>query len=426
MNERLLQYIWQFQYFNKEQLQTNCQQPLVILAPGILNTNQGPDFLQAKIQMGNTVWAGSVELHIKTSDWFKHGHQNDRHYNQVVLHVVWQHDIDTNNTVKQLNNIPVLELCNVVPKILLTRYENLLCQQGFIACENSIIQVKNIVWQSWKERLLAERLTRKADKILQHLESTMFFWEEVFWCNLAANFGLKVNSEAFEAVAKSLSINMLAKHRNQIHQLEALMLGQAGLLNNVHEDKYGMLLQKEYTFLKQKYNLQAIHAPVYFLRMRPANFPTIRLAQLAMLVHQSVHLFSIIKEETELRKLATLFTVTPNDYWLYHYRFGEATPYKEKHLGKTMFDSIVINTICPILFAYGIYHNDESIKTKAVSWLLQTKAEANHVVSSYKELGVVSKNAADTQALLELKTMYCTPKKCLDCSVGNSILKSAV
>ncbi len=421
MNERLLQYIWQFQYFNKEQLQTTCQQPLVILFPGILNTNQGPDFSQAKIQIGNTVWAGSVELHIKTSDWFKHGHQNDQHYNQVVLHVVWQHD--TNDANKQINNIPVLELCNVVPKILLTRYENLLNQQGFIACENSITQLRDIVWQGWKERLLAERLTRKSSKILQHLESTQFFWEEVFWWHLAANFGLKVNSEAFEAIAKSLSINMLAKHRNQIHQLEALMLGQAGLLKDVHDDKYGTLLQKEYAFLKQKYNLQPIHAPVYFLRMRPANFPTIRLAQLAMLVHQSVHLFSTIKEAEELEKLEKLFAISPNDYWLYHYNFGEATAYKEKHLGKTMFDSIVINTICPILFAYGIYHNDENIKNKAVNWLLQTKAENNYVVSGFKQLGIASKNAADTQALLELKTMYCSHKKCLDCSVGNSILK---
>lgn len=425
MNERLLQYIWRLQYFNKQELQTSCRQPLSILFPGLLNTDQGPDFSQARIRIGTTTWVGAIELHIKTSDWLKHGHEKDTHYNQVVLHVVWQDDGHTITAHNQVAGIPVLELCGVVPKLLLKRYEQLLQQQGFIACENSIKLVKDIVWQNWKERLLIERLTRKAERILKHLSDTQQFWEAVFWWQLAAGFGLKVNAEAFEAVAKSLPVPILARHRNQIHQLEALLLGQAGLLNGSGADTYELLLQQEYRFLKKKYRLQPIHAPVYFMRMRPANFPTIRLAQLAMLIHQSVHLFATIKETESLQQVADLFSVTPNDYWLYHYRFNDKGVYKQKQLGKTMFHSIVINTICPLLFAYGVYYQDDALKTRAVNWLVQTKAENNHVITGYRQKGIRASQAADSQALLELYSQYCVPKKCLDCAVGSSILKSS-
>jgi hypothetical protein len=257
MNERLLQYIWQFQYFNKHQLQTTDQELLTVFSPGILNTDQGPDFLQAKIQIGNTTWVGSVELHVKTSDWMKHGHQADKNYQQVILHVVWQDDSEG----KHIDNHPVLELCRLVPKVLLSRYEQLLQQTGFIPCENGISLVKELVWESWK--------TRKASIILERLDSTRNFWEEVFWWQLAGNFGLKVNREAFEAIAQSLPVSVLAKHRNQLHQLEALLLGQAGLLNEAGGDAYGILLQQEYRFLQKKYKLQAASIPVYFLRMRP-------------------------------------------------------------------------------------------------------------------------------------------------------------
>lgn len=422
MNERLLQYIWQFQYFNKHQLQTTDQEPLTILFPGQLNTHQGPDFSQAKIQIGNTTWIGSVEVHIRTSDWLRHGHDKDMHYDQVILHVVWQDDRAGNKP----GNHPVLELCNLVPKVLLTRYEQLLQQKGFIPCENSITNVKDIVWQGWKERLLVERLSRKAARVLELFDNNRHSWEDVFWWQLAANFGLKVNKDAFEAIARSLPVKLLARHRNQVQQLEALLLGQAGLLAEASEDQYVVLLQKEYRFLQKKYQLPEVQLPVYFLRMRPANFPTIRLAQLAMLVHQSVHLFSVIIETKELAVIASLFAIQPNDYWLYHYRLNQPTPYREKQLGATMFDSIVINTICPVLFAYGLYHQQETIKHKAINWLLATKAEQNSIIDDFKQIGIRCKHAGDSQALLELKTQYCQEKRCLECAVGNSILKTTV
>lgn len=424
MNERLLQYIWQFQYFNKQELQTTEEEVITILSPGLLNTDQGPDFSHAKIKVGLTTWAGSVEVHIKTSDWIKHGHVTDAHYNRVILHVVWEDDSDVITNSGLLAAYPVLELCNRVPKSLLQRYEQLLLQQGFIACENSIKHIGSIVWEGWKERLLAERLTRKAAIILQDLDKTRNFWEEVFWWHLAANFGLKVNREAFEAIARSLPVTILARHRHQLHQLEALLLGQAGLLKAVPDDAYGKLLQKEYRYLQKKYKLPPTHLPVYFLRMRPANFPTIRLAQLAMLIHHSVHLFTTIKETAELTQLTTLFAVGPNDYWLYHYRFGEPGVYREKQVGKAMIDSVMINTVCPILFAYGSYHDDAALKEKAVNWLLQTRAEHNTVVHYFKQQGVACRYAADSQALLELKSQYCQEKRCLDCAVGHRILKT--
>lgn len=422
MNERLLQFIWQFQHFNKHQLQTTDEETLTIFFPGLLNTDQGPDFSQAKIQIGTTTWVGSVEVHINTSDWIKHGHQHDLHYEQVILHVVWQDDSKGDKP----GNYPILELCNLVPKVLLSRYEQLVQQQGFIPCENSIATVKNIVWQGWKERLLVERLSRKAAMVLERFDNNRHSWEDVFWWQLAANFGLKVNKDTFEAIARSLPVQLLARHRNQVQQLEALLLGQAGLLEEQSDDPYVVMLQKEYRFLQKKYQLPEVHLPVYFLRMRPANFPTIRLAQLAMLVHQSLHLFSTIIETNELAVIAGLFAIKPNDYWLYHYRFNQPTAYREKQLGTAMFNSIVINTICPVVFAYGMYHKQEPIKNKAVNWLLATKAEQNNIVDEFKQIGIRCKNAGDSQALLELKTQYCQEKRCLECAVGNSILKTTV
>jgi hypothetical protein len=427
MTERLLQYIWQFQSFNKTELLTTSGEPVQILFPGQYNTNQGPDFSDAKIKIGNTTWAGTAELHIKTSDWQKHNHQNDKNYNNVILHVVWENDGNRNPVpVKETEQnpvIPVLELAGRVSKILLDRYEELMNAQSFIACERSIASVRDITWKSWKERLLVERLLRKAKVADTYLQQNNYHWEETFWWLLARNFGMKVNADAFEAIARSISVNILAKHKNQIHQLEALLFGQAGLLKNKAQEDYPKLLQREYIFQQSKYKIKPIHLPLHFLRMRPGNFPTIRLAQLAMLVHESAHLFSKIKEAASLSEVKKWFDVTANDYWHYHYRFDETSAFKKKKLGTAMIDNIVINTIAPVLFAYGNYHNEQKYKDKALKWLEETAAEKNTITKGFQQLHVENKNAFDSQALIELKTQYCDKKMCLDCSVGNYLLK---
>ena len=419
MTERLLQFIWQFQYFNRIELSTAAGETVQIIIPGNINTNQGPDFSDAKIKIGKTTWAGSIELHLKTSDWEKHNHQKDKNYKNVILHVVWENDKpDFPETV------PLLELKDRVSKILLSRYEELMAAQSFIPCEKNISAVRDITWKSWKERLTVERLLRKSAIVETYLQQNNYHWEETFWWLLARNFGIKINADSFEQIARSIPINLLAKHKNQIHQVEALLFGQAGLLEKKFEEDYPKLLQKEFLFLKKKYGLSEIHAPVYFLRMRPGNFPTIRLAQLAVLITESSHLFSKIKEAVSVGEIKNWFNSTANDYWHYHYKFDETSAYKIKKPGMTMINNIIINTVCPVLFAWGNYHKDDNYKNKALNWLEAILPEKNSITKNFQLLGIENKNACDSQALIELKNEYCKKKRCLECAVGNAILKN--
>jgi len=418
MTERLLQFIWQFQYFNKGELATLQGENLQIIFPGQHNTNQGPDFLEAKIKIANTTWVGNIELHFRTSDWERHNHHHDDNYNNVVLHVVWEHDVSAQNS------IPVLELKDRVSKILLQKYDELMKAISFIPCERSIHLTREIIWESWKERLLAERLMKKSKIVEDYLLQSNYHWEEVFWWLLARNFGIKVNADAFEEMARSIPLAILAKHKNQIHQLESLLLGQLNLLSRNFVEDYPKMLKKEYEFYKKKYDLKPVAGTVFFLRMRPGNFPTIRLAQLAMLVFNSAHLFSKIKEAASVNEIKTWFDLSANDYWHYHYRFDELSNFRKKKLGHSMTDNIMINTIAPMLFAYGAYHHEEKYKQKALRWLEEIPAENNSITKGFRQLAIENKNAFDSQALIELKNEYCNKKRCLDCSVGNAILKN--
>ena len=418
VTERLLQFIWQFQYFNKGELRSTSGETIQVIFPGTFNTNQGPDFNDAKIKIGKTTWAGNVELHLLSSDWNRHNHQNDKNYNNVILHVVWEDDFPD-------YSMPVLKLNNRVAKIFLQRYEDLMNAQGFIPCEKTISSVKPIVLQSWKERLLAERLIRKSAIVETYLDQNNHHWEETFWWLLARNFGIKINADAFEAMARSIPLNILAKHKNQIHQLEALLLGQSNLLNEKFKEDYPIMLQKEYGFYKSKYNLKQYTYTPFFLRMRPGNFPTIRLAQLAMLIHHSEHLFSKIRESNSLKDVKKWLDVTANDYWHYHYRFDEQSSFKKKNLGAGMVDNILINTVCTVLFAYGHFNKEQKFKDRALQWLEEIAAESNSITKGFEQTGLKNKNAHDSQALIELKNEYCSKKRCLDCAVGNALLKSS-
>jgi hypothetical protein len=418
MTERLLQYIWQFQYFNTKQLTIESGEELRIIHPGHYNTNQGPDFLEAKIKIGKTVLVGSIELHLLSSDWNKHRHQNDVNYKNVILHVVWQNDI------KEDAHLPLLILQNRIARVLLHQYEEWMMQTPTIPCAASINNVKNLVWVAWKERLLIERLQRKSGYVLNALQLNRHHWEETFWQLLARSFGIKVNEDSFERIAKALPLSILAKHKNQLITLEALLLGQAGLLRNEFREEYPGLLAREYAFQQKKHKLQK-ETPiiVYFLRMRPASFPTIRLAQLAALVHQSGNLFTTIKEAASIKEVSKLLAVTASDYWNTHYKIDEPAVFKEKSIGANAINSIIINTVVPVLFSYGLYHNDMRYKNKALQWLEETVSEKNNITNTWQALNVCSKHAYDSQSLIELRTQYCQKKKCLDCAVGNAILK---
>ena len=417
MTEQLLQFIWQFQYFNTGDLKTTAGEPLLILQPGIHNINQGPDFLNAKISCGETVLAGSIEVHINSSEWQDHGHSADKNYDNVVLHVVWKNNKETGM------HFPTLELYNRVSNLLLEKYANLLQAKSFIPCEEQIRTVEELTIALWKERMLIERLQEKAAYAEMLLQKNNHHWEEVFWQLLAKNFGIKINSDAFEAVAASVPLNILAKHKNQIHQTEALLMGQAGLLDKNFTDEYPIMLQKEYMFLKKKYSLPGIHFRVHFLRMRPANFPTLRLSQLAALIQQSNHLFSFIKDAENLKETEAKFNVTANDYWHCHYVFDEESGFKKKLLGRQMVQNIILNTVIPVLYAYGWYNNIEAYKTKALRWAEQLAPEKNNITHGFEKLGVANKSAYESQALIQLKNKYCNNVRCLECAIGNKILK---
>lgn len=418
MTERLLQYIWQFQYFNKSELQTSTGENVQVIHPGSLNTHQGPDFTNAKMLIDGTTWAGNVELHLQTSQWYQHGHHQDKNYHNVILHVVWQDD----QPDKQVN-IPVIELQQRVSNHLISKYQEWMEKPSFIPCENGIAQVKHLTWQAWLDRMLAERLTRKSQIVFSFLDQTNNSWEDAFWWLLARNFGVRVNGDTFEQMARSIPLNLLARHKNNLLQLEALLMGQAGLLKENAAEDYAIMLYREYIFLKNKYKLKPILISPLFLRMRPGNFPGIRLAQLAMLIHQSSHLFSKIKETENADELKNWLNVTANDYWHYHYRLDEPSAFKPKQLGQAMINNIIINTMAPVMYAYGQYHQQEHYKLKALNWLEFCEAEKNTITNGYLQLGIKNSNAADSQALIELKNEYCNNKRCLECAVGNAIIR---
>lgn len=418
MTEKLLQFIWLHQYFNAVDLQTKEGENLQILKCGEINRNQGADFLNAIIKVNNIKLAGNIELHVKSSDWEKHHHSSDKNYSNVILHVVWESD-----KLISAKHLPVLVLQERVPKILLKKYEQLMNNAEDIACSKFLPALNELSWLNWKERLVMERLQQKSERILRLLQESNNHWEEVFWQTIAYNFGVKVNAEPFLQLAKSVPINILAKHKNQIHQLEALLLGQANLLNENFKESYPKMLQKEYLFLSKKYHLVKINTAPHFLRMRPANFPTVRLAQLAMLIHQSSHLFSIIKETSDIKKIKTLFNITANDYWHTHYIFDEESECKEKRLGISTVNNVIINTVVPVLFAYGLYINDKTYTQRALQWLSEIKAEENSIVKKISQYKIPCTNALDSQAFIQLYKNYCVPKNCLKCAVGNRVLR---
>ena len=421
MQENLLQYIWQFQYFNHATLLTTAGENIQIIHPGSHNQNQGPDFTAAKIKIGETVWVGNVEIHINSSGWNLHHHSDDSNFNNVILHVVWNNDTAINDR----NGIPLpaLELKSRVSKLLMEKYKTLMQSSHFIPCEKQVQQINQLSYANWKQRLVAERLISRSSKIFSILQETNFHWEETFWQLIASNFGLKVNNHFFQQIARYLPVTVLAKHKNRIQQIEALLFGVAGLLNEDFKDKYPLMLQKEYTFYKKKYGLKEVDGELSFLRMRPANFPTVRLAQLSMLIHESEHLFSKIRNAKSAQEIKKKIAVTANDYWHYHYVFDEESDFKKKQLGGQMINNIIINTVVPALFAYGVHHNEDIYKDRALKWLEDISAEKNSIIKGFENLSFINKNAFDSQFFIQLKNEYCNNKLCLKCAIGNALLK---
>jgi hypothetical protein len=422
MKEEFLYYVWQHKIFSNLKLQTSDNKEISIQKSGIHNKNSGPDFLNAQVKIGNQLWAGNVEMHIKSSDWYLHKHEEDPNYDAVILHVVWEHDA----TVFSKNNKPLatLELKNFVVKGLLENYNSLVYhQQKFIPCESQLPKVDDFILNNWLERLYFERLEHKSTFIKDLLLDTNADFEAVLFQLLAKNFGLKVNGEAFLQLATSIEFSVIRKERFDLEQLTALFFGQAGFLEEDLEEHYHQQLKQHYTYLKHKHNLESISKNAFqFFRMRPQNFPTIRIAQLASLLFTHQNLFSKLMNIHKKEDFYALFSFEIDAFWKTHYTFESESKKSPKKLTKSFVDLIIINTIIPLKFVY-LQSRGEVDENEIIQLIKQVSSEKNSVISNFASLEIKAKNALESQALLELKNNYCTKKRCLQCAIGNSLLR---
>ena len=421
MKEEFLHYLWKYKLYKNSELRCTNGEIVEILNPGSHNHDSGPDFFNAKVKIENTVWAGNVEIHINSSDWFAHHHHTDKAYDNVILQVVHNHDKNIKRTDGQI--IPTLEI--TFDQKLLNNYKSLINNESWIACQSDLRKVDSFIIQNWLDKLTIERLEEKSNRINQLLEQTNNSWEISFYILLARNFGFKLNSEPFEQLAKSLPLNYLAKHKDNLLQIEALLFGQAGFLNDEKGDEYFKKLKKEYHYLKKKFGLNGIEKHLWkFLRSRPGNFPTVRIAQFAKLIYNSSSLFSKILETQKIEDFYKLLVVEPSDYWRSHYMFNKESVQKSKSLGKAAVDVLLINTIIPFLFNYGKAKGISELQERAVELLEKIKPEKNAIINKWLELGIDPENAFETQALIHLKNNYCNHKKCLNCQIGDYLVKN--
>jgi hypothetical protein len=424
MKEDFLHYIWQHQYFDKNNLAADLE-PLQVLRRGIHNTNAGPDFLQAQVKIGAVTWNGSVEIHLKASDWLRHHHDQDARYDQVVLHVVWEQDQALYRS--DGSAIPTLELKNRVDARLLKGYYFFHETQDQIPCGPLTAQVPALVRWEMLDRVLVERLEQKATRLQALLAANHQDWEATTYQSLCAGFGFKINQDPFVALSKALPYAILRKHQQSLWQLEALLFGQAGFLEQpLPDDPYLNKLAQEFKFLRHKYRL----APGLrltdwnLLRLRPANFPPVRLAQLAALLHGKEGLFANILAARELRQVLGFFKGPISVYWQQHYLPGRPSGARLKGIGRQSTYNLVINAVIPLLFAYSHWQDKQDYRDRALGWLELLPAEQNSILQAYLQLGLAVASAADSQAYLQLFQQYCQTRKCLSCSLGHHLLKS--
>jgi hypothetical protein len=372
--------------------------------------------------IGNQKWAGNVEIHLKSSDWYLHHHERDAAYDSVILHVVWEHDAAIFR--KDNSEIPVLELKNYVSSETLARYEPLMLPKSWIFCENQLASLDSFVLKNWQERLFFERLERKSKAIEELLVQTNQDWEAVLFCMLAKNFGLNINGDSFLQIALSIPFSVIRKESYAIEHIESLLFGQSGLLLEDKEDLYFKQLQSNFEYQQHKYQIEKAQVnPLQFFKHRPDNFPTLRLSQLANLYHKQPYLFSSLMALTSIKDIYDLFSISVSNYWETHYQFDKVSPKKKKMLSKSFIDLLIINTLIPLRFLYAKSQGKE-VSEELISLLNQVAPEKNAIMDKFKSFSVVVSDAFESQALLELKNEYCNKFKCMECAIGISVLKS--
>ena len=421
MTEEFLHFLWGNRLCYQAGLQTTTGQKFEIIHPGIPNSDAGPDFFNAKIKIENTLWAGNVEIHIREKDWVSHGHQKDAAYDNVILHVVQEQNGITLNSKGE--EIPVWAM--LYDDKLLYNYNSLLSKSLFVACENQLSQISEFEMTQWLERVLVEKIERKNEDIERYLTYANSDWNEVFYILIARNFGFGVNGEPFERLARQTPYKVLLKHADSLFQLEALLLGQAGLLDGVEEeDEYVSKLNSEYTFLAHKYSLNKLDTHLWrFLRLRPANFPTVRIAQFAMLIHKYHGQFDEIINTPNLKRMENMFRVATSEYWNNHYRTGKISKKsEEKIVGVNSTRLIIANSVVPYIYRYAKSKNSVQLQDKALDLLTQLPPEKNSIVQQWSEKVFTAKDEAQAQALIFLKNHYCNHKKCLSCRIGQKVV----
>ncbi|MFK5880024.1 MAG: DUF2851 family protein [Flavobacteriaceae bacterium] len=423
MKEDLLHYLWQFKLFYTSNLKTTNGDNLDVVLVGNPNSNSGPDFFNAQLRIDKQLWAGNVEIHVKSSDWYVHNHESDSNYDNVILHVVWEHDVAV--FTKDNSEIPTLELQQLVSKNLLARYHKLFSKrQKWINCEHDIFDVNKFVFHNWKERLYFERLEQKALLIEELLIASNNNWEAVLFMLLAKNFGLKTNATTFFEMSQEIDFSIVRKEAKQVFNLESLFFGQLGMLNETSENVYFNQLKKEYNYQLKKYKLlKSDRKKVEYFRLRPPNFPTIRISQLASLYSSQQNLFTELMQLKTVDAFYNFLSVSVSEFWKAHYTFEKESPKRNKKLTKSFIDLLLINTIIPLKFVYLKQH-DKFDQTVLMKLIEQLKPEKNSVIDNFLKLKIEAKNAFDTQALLQLKRNYCEQQKCLQCAIGNYLLKS--
>lgn len=415
--EKLLQFIWLYRLYQSSDLTTICGKKVYVEHPGKWNHEQGPDFLFARVRIDDILFIGGVEIHIDSGDWYLHQHDKSKHYRNVILHVVYHH-----NTNYPLPDIPTLNFEHRIARSLLEHYARWMNVTNGIACHAHQMTLPEMVWDGWMLRLVQERLETKRQQLLPMLEASTYNWHVVTWQWLMMHAAPGMNTPVFEAMAKKIPFTIIQREHHIHIRIEAIFLGMAGLLEGSFQTSYPILLQKEFQLMQHKYQLEPVDVPVAFLRMRPANFPTIRLSQLAQLFHLHPHLFQELKKVKHWKEILNLFHIKANDYWDEHYRFEVPSASSEKWLGEAMKTYWIINVVIPLLYTYAKYQNNQQ-DSKWFDWLMAQPAEHNHIIRTYRSMGWKPKHAGHTQAWIHLMKHYCEEKKCLDCTLGQYLLK---
>ncbi len=420
MTEDFLHYIWKHKLYRRNNFYTHSGESLEIIHPGIHNSDSGPDFFNAKIKIDGTLWAGNVEIHLRASDWNRHNHHKDKAYNNVILHVVFDNDVSCFNSNKQ--EIPAYEI-SVEPHMI-KAYQGLQSNQSWIPCSNLLKEISQFELKNWLDRMMIEKLEKKSDDIQKLLTQYRNDWEEVFYIMLVRNFGFGLNGDVFEQLARQTPWRIIKKNSHDINRLEAIFLGQGGFLSDLlPEDDYIKMLQREYSMLSKLYGLKAV--PLHnwkFLRLRPSNFPTIRLVQLAAIFKAGKMNFSKVIEARNPKELKALFNQAVSKYWHKHYRPGAESPFSKKSIGDSSKELLIINTFVPFVFIYGKNRGNEQLCDLSFNWLKGLKPEKNSIINNFMKAGIEVNNSAHSQALVHLYQNYCRLKKCLHCRIGHLLI----